>query len=154
MTHIQKAPMTISEQKQLLESTYGTIENIEAKLEAENQKLEYLNEKLNTSFVCVTSHNTILAIKMFERISHLVDLNEDKNLINISSVDHKRLVNFYTPKVAEKWLAEDTVFGNIADDVKVEKVLLSERELLQQLHTICKFEISTLIKTIEFFKSL
>lgn len=101
-----------------------------AKLETDIATLNYYGDSKN---IMICAHNTILAIKMFGRITHVVDTDEERNLKMIHSIDAHLSVPRYTPKSAKAWLNEDTKFGNDVEDYEdaetPEKVLLSEAEL-------------------------
>jgi hypothetical protein len=94
--------------------------------EALLEDLNFLKDKAGLDSKLIARHNTILAIKLFGKVSHIVDTSVEKNLRPLCTISKHLEAPCYTPQDAQAWLKEDTKFSV---DVEVEKVLLSRAEL-------------------------
>lgn len=141
-----------------MERLLGTEAELQERVAGLNKEIETLEYYGASRSIMICSHNTILAIKMFGGITHVVDTKEDSNLKMIGRVDAHLSVQRYEPKTAKAWMKEDVGFGNSCGDdyerTAPEKVLLSERELREIVLADKRGTVEVLDRSIEAYKNL
>lgn len=143
---------------QEMERLLGTKAELQERIAGLNKEIETLEFYGASRSIMVCSHNTILAIKMFGGITHVIDTKEDSNLKMIQRVDAHLSVQRYEPSTAQAWMEEETTFGTSVEgdyDRKApEKVLLSERELREIVLADKRGTVEVLERSIEAYKNL
>lgn len=101
--------------------------------------LREMKKAQSSKSIMMCRHNTILAVRTTftydnpeynsSSISHVVDTRKDSNLKLIDHLDEHLDCPRYEPSVAKAWLQEEGTFGQTSDEVKLEKVLLSVKQL-------------------------
>jgi hypothetical protein len=112
---------------------------LNSKIKETIKELRTLQSAKNKKSIMITSHNAILAIRSIwnyedssynsNKITHIIDLSEERNLKNIESIDCHLSVPRYTPRDARNWLLEDTKFNNSDKNLTIAKTVLSEKDL-------------------------
>jgi len=120
--------------KSEMEKFLGTEEEIEKKIIALKRAIKILEDQGSRGGVMICSHNTILAIRMFGKVSHVVDTKKEGNLLMIGRIDAYLSVPRYEPEISKEWLKEEEKFflsdrEDVDKDANIEKLLLGESEL-------------------------
>lgn len=135
-----------------IEKIFGKKSTIEERI---NKIREEIASFKKEGGILITRFNTILAIKMFNRVSHVVDPKVDGNLVPIEFLNSNLNVPRYENNLAQKWFNEDTEFqgkdNENLDNVTIEKVLLSEPQLKEIVLENKKMHLKTMEDSLLLF---